>query len=269
MKAKFPKLNCSGMSLTEVSIALAILAVLAAGSGMVVSQTLNLKFNSEAKLSAFDYQDSLATMIGSEVSRLANLGCDPSEVVNYCDANQWAEHFGPLYFPGGLGKLEIIHAVLPASLIQNNFVDHLDQSLPQQKSFSDSLTSCTLKPTVPSKEQNEVPPAPAHPGIYTFCVNLNPSGGVKGTTDLQAAEAAIIEVRAELLLKQSDQQTKIVGPQISIRDYINAGRTSQQVSVSYRILWKRLGTLNSQGKFLDSGFYSLSGQKVVNINELR
>jgi prepilin-type N-terminal cleavage/methylation domain-containing protein len=259
VKEKLFKLDSSGMSLAEVSIALAILAVLAAGSGMVVSQTLKLKFNSEAKLSAIDYQDGIANLIAVEVSRLANLGCDSGSAVNYCDPVIWSSHFGTLNLPGGGSDIEIMHAALPAKL--SGFATKLDQNSLQQKSFYDSLTSCQVKPTVPSKNSD--------PGVYNFCVNLNRTGNAESTTSLLDAEAAIVEVRAELLTKQSDQSTKIRGPQPSIQNFIDAGNSGQQVSINYRILWKRLGTLNSQGKFIDSGFYSLNGQKVVNISELR
>jgi prepilin-type N-terminal cleavage/methylation domain-containing protein len=252
VKEKFFKLNRSGMSLAEVSIALAILAVLAAGSGMVVSQTLKLKFNSEAKLSAIDYQDGIANLIAVEVSRLANQDCNPPPAVNYCDRVVWASKFGPLDLPGGVGVIEIINSILPTKL--TDFSNKLDQNSLEQKSFYDSLSGCRVKPTVPSNNSD--------PGVYNFCVNLNRTGNAESTTSLLDAEAAIVEVRAELLTKQSDQSTKIRGPQPSIQDFIIAGKSGQQVNLIYRILWKRAGPLNS-------GFYSLNGQKVVNISELR
>jgi prepilin-type N-terminal cleavage/methylation domain-containing protein len=271
VKEKLFKLNRSGMSLAEVSIALAILAVLAAGSGMVVSQTLKLKFNSEAKLSAIDYQDAIANLIAAKVSDLAKKGCDPGSADNFCDPVVWASHFGSLDLPGGVGVIEIIKPTLPAKL--TDFSNKLDPNSPQQASFQGALTACQGKPIVPPN--NGTPPIPTNPnnnptpGIYTFCVNLNRTGNAESTTSLLDAEAAIVEVRAELLTKQSDQSTKIMGPQPSIQNFIDAGNSGQQVSINYRILWKRLGTLNSQGKFIDSGFYSLNGQKVVNISELR
>ena len=261
MKEKLFKLDSSGMSLAEVSIALAILAVLAAGSGMVVSQTLKLKFNSEAKLSAIDYQDAIANLIAAKVSDFANNGCNPPPPEdNYCDPVVWASHFGSLDLPGGVGVIEIIKPTLPAKL--TDFSKKLDPNSSQQASFQGALTSCQGKLNGAVKKVSD-------PGLYTFCVNLNRTGNAESTTSLLDAEAAIVEVRAELLTKQSDQSTKIRGPQPSIQNFIDAGNSGQQVSINYRILWKRLGTLNSQGKFIDSGFYSLNGQKVVNISELR
>lgn len=251
MQQKRLKLNELGMSLIELSAALTIIAVVAVGGIMMSSQVLRLKFDSEAKVNVFNYQDLLAETLIREVSRLAN--------ASIYNATTWASNFQALSLPGNSGTIQIVPGNFPTEL--NSFFNKLNPSSPQQKEFRDALNRCKTKPTVPANA--------AASGVYSFCVSLSRSGEGQSVTSLLDAEAAIVEARADLFSKKSNHSAKVRGPSISAGNYIGQGLNGQQVSLNYRILWKRKGSLDPSGRFQDVGFYTLTGQKVVNIDELR
>ncbi|NBX91868.1 MAG: hypothetical protein EBQ85_01395 [Proteobacteria bacterium] len=264
MKLRNGQLNSVGFSLVELSVVTLVLAIVGVGSSTVFINILKNKVSSEAKLGVIYYQDAVVETLAREVTQLAKLP-DPvalssSVIQPIYDTRVWSGLFANPSLPGGTGKVELIVRTLPANLAA--FRNKLDLNVSEQSSFNQALGDCLMgKPVIPRDDTDQ--------GNYMFCVTVSRSGKIGAAVDFLNSEANLIEVRASLLSKILDHRTKIFGPFLTVPAFWSAGIDFQQIDLTYRILWKTGNELAPSGKFKNSGFYELTGEKMVNINEMR